>query len=144
MLTSKQQRFVKELMSGKNQTEAYRAAYEVNNMNNNSVRREASRLMMNPNITTTVRRLQHQADCAVLDAHIATRHEVLNTLTQCMYNAKTGDSVRIRAAELLGKHYGLFNEEGQHEPKQKSSEQIRNELRQLLLKVVSDRENTQL
>ena len=129
MLTPKQQNFVRELLSGKTQADAYRCAYQTTRMNDNSVRREASRLMTNPNIATTVRRLQEQADDAVIEKRIATRQDVLETLSQCMDNAKTGDSVRVRAAELLGKHYGLFIEKVNPEPEIKSSEEVAQQLR---------------
>ena len=135
MLTPKQQNFVRELLSGKTQADAYRYAYQATRMNDNSVRREASRLMANPNITTTVRRLQDQADDAVIEKRIATRQDVLETLSQCMDNAKTGDSVRVRAAELLGKHYGLFVEKVDPELEIKSSEELAQQLNDTLLRV---------
>ena len=135
MLTPKQQNFVRELLSGRSQADAYRCAYQTTRMNDNSVRREASRLMANPNITTTVRRLQEQADDAVIEKRIATRQEVLETLSQCMDNAKTGDSVRVRAAELLGKHYGLFVEKVETKSEIKSSQEIRQQIRQKLLNI---------
>lgn len=104
-------------------------------MNDNSIRREASRLMANPNIATTVRRLQEHADDAVIEKRIATRQDVLETLSQCMDNAKTGDSVRVRAAELLGKHYGLFIGKVDPEPEIKSSEEVAQQLNDALLKI---------
>lgn len=134
ILTAKQQHFVKELMGGKTQTNAYRAAYSATNMNYNSVRREASRLMKHPNIATTVEDLQNQANQVALEENIATRQQVLQTLTRCMRETKSGDSTRVRAAELLGKHYGLFNQEEQKEAPPRSAEQIKSELNQLLLR----------
>ena len=135
MLTPKQQNFVRELLSGKTQADAYRYAYQTIRMSDNSIRREASRLMTNPNIATTVRRLQEQADDAVIEKRIATRQDVLETLSQCMDNAKTGDSVRVRAAELLGKHYGLFIEKVDPEPQIKSSEEVAQQLNEALLRL---------
>ena len=52
-------------MLGKSQADAYRAAYNTLKMNDNSIRREASRLMDNPNVATTVAELQQKADATV-------------------------------------------------------------------------------
>jgi hypothetical protein len=106
------------------------------------IRNFREKLMKNPNVTTTVKQLQLQADNAAVETRVATQHEVLQTLTRYMHNAKTGDSASVRAAELLGKHYGLFTEKEQNKPKPKSSEQIKEELKKLLLRVGTEKENT--
>jgi hypothetical protein len=41
---------------------------------------------------------------------IASREEVLQILTGYMHSGEPRDSVRLRAAELMGKHYGLFTD----------------------------------
>ena len=123
-LTHKQMKFVRELVNGKSQADAYRAAYDTSRMNANSIRREASRLMENPNIATMVERLQRKADTAVIKKRVATREEVLETITQFMMSGRTGDSVKLRAAELMGKHYGLFTDKVVTESKYQSPEEI--------------------
>ena len=128
MLTAKQRTFVREYIAGKSQTDAYRAAYSTANMRGNSVRREASRLMTNPTITTIIKSLEAEADAVALSKRIATREEVLNQLTHYMNHGQTGDAVRVRAAELLGKHYGLFLDKASVEKPQRSSEEIKKEL----------------
>jgi hypothetical protein len=45
-------------------------------MNDNSIRREASRLMDNPNVATTVVEPQHKADAAVVQERIVSRAEI--------------------------------------------------------------------
>ena len=76
-MTPKQHLFAREIVLGKSQADAYRAAYDTLRMNDNSIRREASRLMDNPNVTTTVAELQQKADAAVVQERIASREEVL-------------------------------------------------------------------
>ena len=95
-MTPKQQRFVRAVVLGKSQADAYRSAYDTTRMNDNSIRREASRLMDNPNVATTVAELQKKADTAVVEDRIATRQEVLQTLTGYMHSGEPGDSVRLR------------------------------------------------
>ena len=54
--------------------------------------------------------LQQKADAAVVQERIASREEVLQTLTGYMHSGEPKDSVRLRAVELMGKHYGLFTD----------------------------------
>ena len=136
-MTPKQHQFAREIVLGKSQADAYRTAYDTLRMNDNSIRREASRLMDNPNVATTVVELQQEADAAVVQERIATREEVLQTLTGYMHSGEPRDSVRLRAAELMGKHYGLFTERIEAVVPERSSEEIQIELeaklQQLLL-----------
>jgi len=66
--------------------------------------------MDNPKVATTVVELQQKADAAVVQERIASREEVLQTLTGYMHSGEPRDSVRLRAAEMMGKHYGLFTD----------------------------------
>ena len=78
-----------------------------------------------------------QADAAVVQERIASREEVLQTLTSYMHSGEPRDSVRLRAAEMMGKHYGLFTDRIEAVVPARSSEEIQIELeaklQQLLL-----------
>ena len=136
-MTPKQHQFAREVVLGKSQADAYRATYNTLKMNDNSIRREASRLMDNPNVATTVVELQQKADAAVVQERIATREEVLQTLTGYMHSGEPRDSIRLRAAELMGKHYGLFTDRIEAVVSERSAEEIsaalEAKLQQLLL-----------
>jgi len=127
-MTPKQHQFAREVVHGKSQADAYRSAYNTAGMNDNSIRREASRLMDNPNVATTVVKLQQDADRAVVQERIASREEVLQTLTSYMHSGEPKDSVRLRAAEMMGKHYGLFTDRIEAVVPPRSSEEIQLEL----------------
>jgi hypothetical protein len=101
LMTPKQHQFARELVLGKSQADAYRSAYHTLKMNDNSIRREVSRLMDNPNVATTVVELQQKADAAVVQERIASREEVLQTLTGYMHSGEPRDSIRLRAAVFL-------------------------------------------
>ena len=131
-MTPKQHQFAREVVLGKSQADAYRSAYNTLRMNDNSIRREASRLMDTPNVATTVTQLQHEADAAVVQERIATREEVLQTLTAYMHSGEPRDSVRLRAAELMGKHYGLFTDRIEAVVPERSPEEIAAELEKKL------------
>ena len=66
--------------------------------------------MDNPKVAATVVELQQKADLAVVQERIASREEVLQTLTSYMHSGEPKDSVRLRAAEMMGKHYGRFTD----------------------------------
>jgi hypothetical protein len=133
----KQHQFAREVVLGKSYADAYRSAYNTARMNYNSIRREASRLMDNSNVATTVVELQQKADAAVVQERIANREEVLQTLTGYMHSGGPRDSVRLRVAEMMGKHYGLFTNRIEAVTPPRSSEEIQIELeaklQQLLL-----------
>lgn len=57
-LTSKQEKFAELVASGEGQSEAYRKAYDTQNMNDNVISVEASRLMENPKITLRINELR--------------------------------------------------------------------------------------
>jgi hypothetical protein len=127
-MTPKQHQFAREVVLGKSQADAYRSAYNTARMNDNSIRREASRLMDNPKVATTVVKLQHKADAAVVQERIASREEVLQTLTSYMHSGEPKDSVRLRAAEMMGKHYGLFTDRIEAVVPERSPQEIQIEL----------------
>jgi len=131
-MTPKQNQFAREVVLGKSQADAYRSAYNTLRMNDNSIRREASRLMDNPNVATTVVELQQKADAAVVQERIASREEVLQTLTSYMHSGEPKDSVRLRAAELMGKHYGLFTDRIEAVAPERSAAEIQIELEKKL------------
>ena len=131
-MTPKQHQFAREVVLGKSQADAYRSAYNTLRMNDNSIRREASRLMDNPNVATTVVELQQKADAAVVQERVASREEVLRTLTGYMHSGEPKDSVRLRAVELMGRHYGLFTDRIEAMVPERSAEEIEIQLEEKL------------
>lgn len=57
-LTFKQEKFAELVASSEGQSEAYRKAYDAQNMNDNVISVEASRLMENPKITLRIKELR--------------------------------------------------------------------------------------
>jgi phage terminase small subunit len=57
-LTPKRERFCQEVASGKSQAEAYRAAFNAENMKDETVHQAASRLMANSNVSARVEELR--------------------------------------------------------------------------------------
>jgi phage terminase small subunit len=124
-ITSKQTSFCRQVALGSSLSHAYRQAYSATNMLANTVHKEAHKLMRNPKVTTMVNTLQKQANDQVVRLSVASREEVLATLTKCMQSGEPKDSVRLKAAETLGKHYGLFTDRLAIEKPERSSEEVR-------------------
>jgi len=59
-LTVKQEKFAQKYVETSNASEAYRQSYNAENMNVDSIKIEASRLMDNPNIALTVKTLRDE------------------------------------------------------------------------------------
>ena len=83
-LTGKQAAFCRQIGMGFSQADAYRTSYDALNMSSASVRREAHRLMKNPNVATMIANLNAAADTKVINDRIADRTEALETLTRMM------------------------------------------------------------
>ena len=78
MLTAKQEAFVKNIIDGMSQADAYRSAYSTKNMSDNAIYREASVLMTNPNIAQRLQELRDQ----MMKPTIMTAQERLEYLTR--------------------------------------------------------------
>ena len=132
-MTPKQIAFSRHVASGISLTDSYRRAYRTAQMSAVTIHREAHRLMQNPKVATKVETLRKKADGEVISQRVATREEVLATLTEFMERGEAKDSVRLKAAETLGKHYGLFTDRLAVEAPVRSSEEIMSELKERLV-----------
>lgn len=123
-MTDKQKMFCDEYLIDMNATRAYKAAYP-NVKSEGSARACASQLLTKPNIKTYI---EEQLD-KISSEKVADAKEVMEYLTSVMrgevddevlrfigdgYQEKTHIQVnakdRTKAAELLGKRYGLFKD----------------------------------
>ena len=84
--------------------------------------------MRNPNVATTVAKLEREVKVVIAEKTIADRKEVLETLTQMMRGQMEIDSNKVRAAQLLAQAHGLLRDNEVTLPKERSSAEIRQEL----------------
>ena len=131
-LTSKQAAFCRHVIAGSSLSEAYRKSYNASKMKPATVRREAHRLMSNPNVATTVERLESEAEVVIVEKTIADRKEVLETLTQIMRVQLETDSNKVRATQLLAQAHGILKDDAFVSSKERSSEDIKSELERRL------------
>ena len=109
-----------------------------------TVRREAHRLMNNPNVATTVERLESEAEVVMVEKTIADRKEVLETLTQIMRGQLEADSNRVRATQLLAQAHGILKDHAFVSSKERSSEDIKSELERRLGTFIRMQQNDDL
>jgi hypothetical protein len=144
-LTAKQERFVQALTKGgpdgkgMSQADAYRSAYSADRMSSHAVHCEASLLAAHPEVSARVAVHRQAVERSTLTSALTRRRWIVERLE---HEAKTaeGDAARIRALELLGKvsDVALFTDRVEHVDSDRSPDEVREELEQRLLKLVSD------
>lgn len=90
MLTTKQEKFVQNIVKGMSQREAYRDAYNAERMSENAIDREASLLLKNPKITQRHKEL----GMATEQDTIMTAKERLEYLTRVVKGIETETKVK--------------------------------------------------
>lgn len=124
-LTDKQERFVQELLKGKSQREAYRAAYNCEKALNTTIDSKASVLFAQEKVRARYNALHDAVINASSSAAIATAAQVLEELTAIALGTKNFPGVdmfgnpverppsmtaRIKALELMGRNHKLFTD----------------------------------
>lgn len=126
-LTAKQEQFAQSVAHGKTLSDAYRGAYDCDNMKDQSVWTEASKLMDHPQVVQRVHSIQKAQEEKSLHDHARLKRLVLEQLHTEAMTAES-DSARIRALELLGKSIAMFTDRVEQDEKQRSSGEIEAEL----------------
>ena len=133
-LTPKQLHFARCVASGMTQSDAYREAYTVrDSTTQESVHSSASRIMSDAKVSARVQHLIGMRERAVAASAVTDRERVLSKLRGWMDEAEPSDSVRVRAAELLGRSANLFATDITLNDQRKSSEGLAAEIEAMLL-----------
>jgi len=107
-LTEKQERFAQAYIETGNKSDAYRDAYNAENMNNNSIRVEAHRLFENPNITLRIFELQEEH----AERHRVTVDSITDELNQAKDLAREERQASAMTAAIVAKSklHGLMTD----------------------------------
>lgn len=133
-LTPKKLHFARCIASGMSQSDAYREAYTVRpSTTAASVHTCASRIAGDVEVASRVRHLIGMRERAVAASAVTDRERVLSKLRSWMDEAEPSDSVKVRAAELLGKSANLFATDINLNDQRKSSDGLAAEIEALLL-----------
>ena len=133
-LTPKKLHFARCIASGMTQSDAYREAYTVRpSTTAASIHTCASRIATDVEVASRVRHLIGMRERAVAASAVTDRERVLTKLRGWMDEAEPSDSVKVRAAELLGKSANLFATDINVNDQRKSSEGLAAEIEAMLL-----------
>lgn len=122
MLTGKQEKFVRNLIQGMSQREAYKNSYNAENMTDKSIDEEACRLFNDPKISSRYQELIERA----ANASVMTAQERLEYLTAIIYGTEQEQikgivegveveyerpadlSTRMKAIDIMNKMQGEY------------------------------------
>ena len=109
-LTAKQAKFAANLAEGMSQAEAYRTAYDAQNMAAETIHSHASRMAARDKVRTRVDALISERMRLLETRGVSDRAKVVGLLRQFAEDDARPDHVRLRAVELWGKTCGAFVE----------------------------------
>ena len=109
-LTPKQAKFAANLAEGMSQAEAYRNAYDAENMANETIHAHASRLAKRDKVAARVDALIAERMRLIETKGVSDREKVVTLLRKFAEDEARPDHVRLRAVELWGKTCGAFVE----------------------------------
>ena len=107
-LTLKQEAFTLAILSGKGWSDAYRDAYNSENMSAASVHREAFALATSPKIASRLERAEREKQQEQRMQRLSRAERVVEKLEGIGVRGDAADGTQVRALELLGKTLGLF------------------------------------
>ncbi len=96
MLTGKQEKFVRNLIKGMTQREAYKNSYDAENMTDKTIDEEACRLFNEPKITARYQELQER----LANAYIMSAQERLEYLTDIVMGIEQEKGVSVEGEEI--------------------------------------------
>jgi phage terminase small subunit len=134
-LTGKQSAYIQAILKGANQSDAYREAYNAENMSDGTVWSEASKLFANPKVSARIKAGRARQEEVAVHSGAALRLHVEKELFDMTTKAES-DQAKLRALELLGKleKVGAFTERVEQVANDASPEEIRAELEERLKK----------
>ena len=94
--------FIKSILAGENQSDAYRANYSTENMSDRSVWTAASQLFANPKVGPRITAGRAAQEVSTAHSGASLRAFVERNLMEMATEGET-HAVRVRATELLGK-----------------------------------------
>ena len=107
MLTTKQERFVQELIKGKNQREAYRIAYPASKKwKDNSVDREASVMIKKPKVSQRFEELKKKTEEKVTYDAAEVKNIIIDTMLSILNADVKNDEVDGKAVK--NKHWDRY------------------------------------
>jgi hypothetical protein len=109
-LTPKQLKFAHSAVSGVSLAEAYRQAYDAENMSERAIRTEACRLAAHPNVARAMEAISAEMVGRMQVVSVSDRDMLITNLRRWTKGDEAPTAGQLRAAELLGKACGLYRD----------------------------------
>ena len=106
MLTAKQEAFAQNIIQGMNQADAYRSAYNCENMTDNSIYVNASKLVSDAKVAQRLKELREQ----LAKPSIMSAQERLEWLTRLILSDDETTTDKLRAADIMNKMQGEYTQ----------------------------------
>lgn len=103
MLTAKQEQFVKNIIKGMSQADAYRNAYDCKKMSDKTIHENASRLMANSKVTARVSELRDK----LATPSIMSAQERLKWLSE-LISSDEDVNAKLKAIDIMNKMSGEY------------------------------------
>ena len=103
MLTTKQEQFAQNIISGMSQADAYRSAYAVKKMTDKTVWESASKLLATPKVSARVAELRER----MASESIMTAKQRLEFLTNVI-NGDDDINAKLKAIDIMNKMQGEY------------------------------------
>ena len=133
-LTAKQSAYVQAILKGANQSDAYRSAYDAENMSDQAIWTEAGRLFRHPEVSRRITAGRAAQERQAVHSGASLRQHIEKRLFFLSEHADT-DANRLKALDLLGRteKVGLYVERTadvtDHLTEEQVLEQLETELR---------------
>lgn len=105
MLTANQEAFVKNIIEGMNQADAYRSAYPKQKMSDKTIWEAASRLMKNDKVLARLSELRNE----LAKDTIMTAQKRLEWLTEVI-NGEEDINAKLKAVDIMNKMQGEYTQ----------------------------------
>lgn len=102
-LTPKMIKFCESIVSGKMPVDAYKSAYNADNMTEQVIRNEANKLMKRNDITEYINTIRQPLQNYFINTGISESERIKNELWSMINNPDTKDENRLRAMDILNR-----------------------------------------
>ncbi len=111
MLTAKQEQFVKNIIDGMTQADAYRSAYDTSRMTDKTVHEKASRLMADDKVRARLEELRDQ----MMTPSVMSAQKRLEWLTELVMSEEESTPDKLKAVDIMNKMQGEYVQKVQAE-----------------------------
>ena len=122
-ITDKQQAFIDAIIEGNNLSEAYRLAYDAQNMSKASIHVEACRLAASPKVSLCLEKAWASIDQSRRMLAVSRSDRVIQKLEEIGIDSTAHDGTQVQALKLLMQNLGMLTQVVELEDKTERTEQ---------------------